>query len=90
MIDKLNTHFISTVEELVGKRIDGSIYNLKMKHCLILYLFIYPVTEEEEVINITKCLSVKPTAGDDDIPENVFTQCIQLIKGPLTLFTIFC
>ena len=27
-IDKLNTHFINTVEESVGKKIDGSIYNL--------------------------------------------------------------
>ena len=40
IIDKLNTHFISTVEELVKQKIDGSIYNLKMKHFLILYLFI--------------------------------------------------
>jgi hypothetical protein len=88
IIDKLNTHFISTVEELVGQKSNGISYNLKMKHCSN-SIFIYPVTEEE-VISLTKSLRGKPTAGDDDIPENVFTQCIQLIKGPLTLFTIVC
>ena len=87
-IDKLNTHFINTVEELVGKRIDGSIYNLKMKHCPN-SIFIYSVTEEE-VFSLTKSLSGKPTAGDDDIPENLVKQCIQLIKGPLAHFTICC
>jgi len=67
--DKLNTHFVSTVEELVKQKSNGSVYNLKIKQ----YpnsIFIYPVTEEE-VISLTKSLKGKPTAGDDDIPENV-------------------
>ena len=45
-------------------------------------IFIYPVTEEE-VISLTMSLKRKPTAGDDDIPENLVKQCMQLIKGPL-------
>jgi len=81
IINKLNTHFISTVDELVGKKSDGSIYNLKMKHCPNSKI-IFPVTEEE-VISLTKSLKGKPTAGDDDIPENLVKQRIQLIKGPL-------
>jgi hypothetical protein len=44
--DKLNTHFISTVEELVKQKSNGSVYNLKRKHCPN-SMFVYPVTEEE-------------------------------------------
>jgi len=82
--DKLNTHFVSTVEELVKENSNGSVCNLKIKQCPN-SIFIYPVTEEEEeeVISLTKSLKGKPTAGDDDIPENVVKQCVQLIKGPL-------
>jgi len=79
--DKLNTHFVSTVEEMVKQKSDGSVYNLKIKQCPN-SIFIYPVTEEE-MISLTKSLKVKPTAGDDDIPENLVKQCMQLIKGPL-------
>jgi len=78
--DKLNTHFVSTVEELVKQKSNGSVYNLKIKQCPN-SIFIYPVTEE--VISLTKSLKGKPTAGDDDIPENLLQQCMQLIKGPL-------
>jgi hypothetical protein len=35
------------------------------------------------VINLTKSLKGKPTAGYDDIPESLVKQCIQLTKGPL-------
>ena len=35
------------------------------------------------MISLTKSLKGKPTAGDDDIPENLVKQCMQLIKGPL-------
>ena len=35
------------------------------------------------MISLTKSLKGKPTAGDDDISENLVTQCVQLIKGPL-------
>jgi len=38
--DKLNTHFISTVEEMVKQKSNGSVYNLKIKKVLIPYLFI--------------------------------------------------
>jgi hypothetical protein len=31
--EKLNTHFISTVEELVKQKSNGSVYNLKINHC---------------------------------------------------------
>ena len=41
--DKLNTHFISTVEELVKQKRNGSVYNLKIKQCPN-SIFIYPVT----------------------------------------------
>jgi hypothetical protein len=75
-----HTQFISTVEEFVKQNSDGSVYNLKINHCPN-SIFIYPVTEE--VISLTKSLKGKPTAGDDDIPENLFKQCIHLIKGPL-------
>jgi len=33
------------------------------------------------VISLTKSLKGKPTAGDDDIHENLVKQCMQLIKG---------
>ena len=79
--EKLNIHFISTVEELVKQNNNrGSDNNLEIKHCPN-SLFIYPVTEEE-VISVTKRLKGKPTAGYDDIPESVVKQCVQLIKGP--------
>ena len=76
--NKLNTHFMSTVEELVKQKNNGSVYNLKIKQCPN-SIFIYP--ETEEVIILTKSLKGKPTAGDD-IPENIVKQCMQLIKGP--------
>jgi len=65
---------------LVKQKSNGSVYNLKIKQCPN-SVFIYPVTEE--MISLTKSLKGKPTAGDDDIPENLVKQCVQLIKGPL-------
>jgi hypothetical protein len=79
--DKLNTHFISTVEEMIKQYSNESVLNLKKNHCPN-SVFIYPVTEEE-VISLTKSLKGKPTAGDDDVPENLVKQCIHLTKGPL-------
>ena len=35
------------------------------------------------MIGLTKSLKWNSTARDDDIPENLIKQCIQLIKGPL-------
>jgi len=60
---------------------NGSVYDLKIKQGPN-SIFIYPVTEEE-MISLIKSLKGKPTAGDDDIPENLVKQCVQLIKGPL-------
>ena len=65
---------------MVKQKSNGSVYNLKIKQCPN-SVFIYPVTEE--MISLTKSLKGKPTAGDDDIPENLVKQCVQLIKGPL-------
>jgi hypothetical protein len=73
--DKLNRHFISTVEELVKQKSNESVYNFKINHCPN-SIFIYHVTQE--VFSLTKSLKVKPTPGDDDIPENLVKQCIQL------------
>ena len=69
------------MEELVKQKSNGRVYNLKLKQCPN-SIFIYPVTEEEG-ISLTKCLKGKPTADDDDILEDLVTQCVQLIKGPL-------
>ena len=69
------------MEELVNQKSNESVYNLKIKQCPN-SIFICPVTEEE-VISLTKNLKGKPTAGDDDITENLVKQCMQLIKGPL-------
>jgi len=80
--DKLNSHFISTVKDLIKQNNNVSVYDFEIKHCPN-SIFIYPVTEEE-VISLTKSLKGKPTSGDDDIPENLVKQCIHLIKGPLT------
>jgi hypothetical protein len=80
--DKLNSHFISTVKDLIKQKNNVSIYDLKTEHCLN-SIFIYPVTEEE-VNDLAKSLKGKPTSGNDDIPENLVTQCIYLIKGLLT------
>ena len=67
--DKMNTQFVSTVEELLKRKSNGSVCNLKIKQCPN-SIFVYPVTEEE-VISLTKGLKGKPTAGDDDIPESL-------------------
>ena len=80
--DKLNSHFISTVKDLIKQKNNVSIYDLKTEHCLN-SIFIYPVTEEE-VNDLAKSLKGKPTSGNDDIPENLVKQCIHLIKRPLT------
>ena len=66
---------------MIKQKNNGSNYNLKMKHSPN-SIFIFPVTEEE-VISLIKTLKGKPTAGDDDIPENLVKQRIQLSKGPL-------
>jgi len=79
--DRLNTHFVSAVEDLVKQKTNRSAYNLKINQCPN-SIFIYPVTEEE-VIDLIKSLKGKPTSGDDDIPENLVKQCMYLIKGPL-------
>ena len=50
--DKLNTHFISTVTELIKQKNNESVYDLEIKHCPN-SIFMYPVTEEE-VISLTK------------------------------------
>ena len=68
------------MEELVKQKSNGNVYNLKIKQCPN-SIFIYPVTEK--VISLAKSLKGKPTADDDDIPENLVKQCMQLIKGPL-------
>jgi hypothetical protein len=52
--DKLNSHFISTVKELIKQKNNESVYNLEIKHCPN-SIFIYPVTNEE-VISLTKNL----------------------------------
>jgi hypothetical protein len=77
---KMNTHVISTVEELVKHKSNGSGYNLMINHCPN-SVFVYPVAEE--VISLTKSLKGNPTAGDDDILESLVKQCIHLIKGSL-------
>ena len=69
------------MEELVKQKSNGSVCNLKIKQCPI-SIFIYPATEEE-VISLTKSLKGKPTAGDDDVPEDLVEQCVQLVRGPL-------
>jgi hypothetical protein len=46
--DKLNTHFISTAEEMVKQKSNGSVYNTKIKQCPN-SIYIYPVTEEEVI-----------------------------------------
>jgi hypothetical protein len=80
--DILNSHFISTVEELVQQKSIGSVYNLKINLCLN-SIFIYLGTEENR-ISLTKSLKGKHMAGDDGIPENLVKQFIHLVKGPLT------
>ena len=68
--EKLNMHFIITVEELVKQNSNrGSYCNLEIKHCPN-SIFIHPVTEEV-VISLTKRLKGKPTAGYDDIPKRL-------------------
>jgi len=54
----------------------------EVNHCAN-SIFIYPVTEEEVLLSLTKSLKGKPPAGYDDIPESLVKQCRQLIKGPL-------
>ena len=75
----LNIHFISTVEKLVKHNIHSKSYkNLEINHCSNT-VFIDPVSEDE-VVNLSKNLEGKATAGYDDIPENLVKYCIHLIK----------
>jgi hypothetical protein len=80
--DKINSHFIKTVKDLIKQKNNISVYDLKIEHCPN-SIFIYPVTEEG-VNELAKSLKGKPTSGNDDIPQNLVKQCIHLIKGPLT------
>jgi hypothetical protein len=78
----LNIHFNSTVEKLVKHNIHSNSYkNLEINHCPN-SIFIDPVSEDE-VINLSKNLKGKMTAGYDDIPENLVKDCIHLIKKPM-------
>jgi hypothetical protein len=78
----MNMHFISTVEELLKQNSTRKSDNkLEITHCPN-SIFIYPVTEGE-VISLAKSLKGNPTAGYDDIPNNLVKQWIQLIKGLL-------
>ena len=78
----LNIHFISTVEKLVKHNIHSKSYkNLEINHCSNT-VFIDPVSEDE-IVNFSKNLKGKATAGYDDIPENLVKYCIHLIKKPL-------
>jgi len=84
--EKLNTYLMNVVAELVKQNINNGSYNnsrQKIKHCPN-FIFISPVTEEEEVVSLTKNLKDKLTAGYDDMPEGLVKQRIQLIKGQLT------
>jgi hypothetical protein len=65
--DKLNSHFINTVKEMIKHSNNGSVYDLQLT--LPNSIFIYPVTEEE-VTSLTKSLKGKPTSGVDDILDN--------------------
>jgi hypothetical protein len=80
--DKLNSHFINTVKEMIKHNNNGSTYVLQLTRCPN-STFIYPVTEEE-VISLTKSLKGKTTSGVDDIPENLVKQCIHVTKGPFS------
>jgi hypothetical protein len=76
-------YFTDTVAELVQQNINKGSYNnfhQEIKHCLN-SIFISPLTEE--VVSLAKNLKDKLTAGYDDIPESLFKQRTQLIKGPL-------
>jgi hypothetical protein len=79
--DKLKSHFINTVKEMVKHNNNGSVNDLELTRPNS--IFIYPVTDEE-VISLTKSLKGKPTSGVDDVPENLVKQYIHLIKGPLS------
>jgi hypothetical protein len=52
--DKLKSHFIDTVKELIKQKKNKSVYDLEIKHNPK-SIFIYPV-REEEVISLTKSL----------------------------------
>jgi hypothetical protein len=80
--EKLNRHFISTVEELVKQNSNSnSCSTSEITHCSNT-VFINPVTEEE-IAKLCKNLKGKTTAGYDDIPEILVKHCIRLIKKPL-------
>jgi hypothetical protein len=83
--EKLNMYFTNTVAELVHQNINKGSYNNSRQEIKYRpnFIFISPVTNEEVVSTATN-LKDKLTAGYDDIPESLVTQCIQLIKGPLT------
>jgi len=80
----LNIHLISTVEKLSKHNIHSKSYrNLEINHCSNT-VFIDPVSEDE-VVNLSKNLKGKATAGYDDIPENLVKYCVYLIKKSLAL-----
>jgi hypothetical protein len=61
--DKLNSHYISTVKDLIKQNNNVSVYDFEIKHCPN-SIYIYPLTEAE-VISLTKSLKGKPTSDDD-------------------------
>jgi hypothetical protein len=46
-------------------------------------LFLAPATEEE-VLQISRKLKMKSSAGYDEIPDKVIKQCIHIVKKDLT------
>jgi hypothetical protein len=81
--ENLNRHFISAVEELVKQNNNiNNFSNLEINYCPKT-VFINPVTEEE-VVELSKNLKGKLTAGVDDLLEKLVKLCIQQIKKPDT------
>jgi hypothetical protein len=60
--DKFNSHFISTVKDLIKQKNNVIIYDFEIKHCPN-SIFIYSVTDEE-VISLAKSLNGKPVGGE--------------------------
>jgi hypothetical protein len=82
---QFNEFFVNSVGKLIHSnkncKIDHATRNDVIQNPHV--LFLAPATEEE-VLQISKKLKMKSSAGYDEIPDMIIKQCIHIVKKPLT------
>jgi hypothetical protein len=79
-----NNYYIESVEALLAQNnvlSYGHMFQTKVKQNPNT-VFLLPITEEELMVTVC-AMKGKPSAGIDEVPENLIQKCIQCIKKPL-------